>query len=266
MVGEVWLEVKVTAPESGDQLNAYRREAQQRVRPVWLLTVGPKRLRSDIPHLPWMDLYQTARLTRPEPPAWADLRKFMEEQEMANDALGPISDREAASLEAAFDFVQKASAVIARVHRSLPEIFPASVVKKILWRSDDVLLNSAAAGFRRSGEYAGFGPGLSWGVASVEGTAYWFIAVMLVGDSPDRADATRRAALPELWERPAAGPKLLVARVRATAKGDHAEASAWFLERLKELNRSGALAEAQGITTSGPHDGESEPATFRQSE
>jgi len=93
--------------------------------PAWLITLGPNPLRDDVPHLPWMDLYQAARTTRPEPAAWADLRRFLEEQMIANDALGPISDREAASLEAAYTFFQKASEVILDAHRSLRDVLPA---------------------------------------------------------------------------------------------------------------------------------------------
>ena len=124
-------------------LDAYRREAKLHSRRVWLITLGPSPLRQDIPHLTWMDLYQAARTTRPEPASWVDLRKFLEEQMIANDAMGPISDREAASLEATFDLFQKVLKVILVVHRSFHEVFPLRIAQKIWWKNEGQLINGA---------------------------------------------------------------------------------------------------------------------------
>ncbi len=121
---EVWVEIKIAAPESGRQLDAYEALSRGRGHPVWLVTLAPTRIRDTIKNLTWVELYQAARHPRAMQSTWRDLLSFLEEQYVANDALGPISDREAASLEPAHDLMLKVCAVIVAVHRRLPDVFP----------------------------------------------------------------------------------------------------------------------------------------------
>ena len=79
-IGAVWLEVKIGAPESGDQLDSYERHARQAECPVWLITLAHAPLRDTVPNLTWNELYRAVR--RPQSPrrSWRDFLTFLEEQ------------------------------------------------------------------------------------------------------------------------------------------------------------------------------------------
>jgi hypothetical protein len=215
-----------------------------------------------------MELYAAARRTRPEHPSWGDLRRFLEEQDVASDALGPISDREAGSLNAAAGLLRKASEVIVTVNAEIPKVFPAEISARFFWPRVGDLRNHVAAVFvvghavGERGEFAaicGSAPTrFVYGLASEEDTAYWFLAVRLEGASTwARADSIRTAAVAAglsspLWDFPAVPPTVLMARFRATARGDALAATAWFNERLHELEASGALTIALGSASPVP--------------
>ncbi len=252
--GAVWVEVKIGAPESGDQLDGYRRAASARPRPTWVVTLAGAAVRQDVPNLSWMDLYQRARRTPGEHRSWRDLRMFLEEQMVASDALGPMTDREAGSIEAAYELMQKASEVIAVVHRGFPGLFGPTLSKRLSWSSEAALLNAAAQNFRKTGEFAGFGGGIFYGIMAEEGTAYWYVGVTVDRASKVGAEGVRAAAGtldPSIWDRPASGNSVLVARARATALGGHAQVAAWFDQRLRELAGSHAVELAIGIEPAG---------------
>jgi len=112
-------------------------------------------------------------------------------------------------------------------------VFSPRIAQKIWWKNEGQLINGAYAAFRTTGELAGFGGPLAWGVMSEEGTAYWFVAVRNFGGSAGLADATRHAAeeaglATSIWERPSTGATVLLARARTTTQAAHEEATAWF--------------------------------------
>ena len=254
VIGEVWIEVKISAPESGpDQHTYYQRRADQRDHPVWLLTLAPAPLRTTIQNLTWNELYRAARHRDAEHPSWRDLRAFLEEQNVANDALGPISDREAASLEPAHDLLLKVSELVISVHRKLPNLFSEPVASKLGWKAEGALLNFIGGfAFRTTGELTGWGGPLRYGLMAQDGTAYWMVEV-----HPERASSSTlergrmmadQAGFGPEWDRPASGPSILVARKRATALETHDAALAWFESRLREVAASGVVETLLGLS------------------
>jgi hypothetical protein len=251
---EVWVEVKIHAPESGPrQLEYYQARAAKNSPIAWLVTLRHAPLHDTVPNLTWNDLYQVAKHGPPgqkdwqEHESWKDLRDFLEEQDVAHDALGPISDREAASLEPAYELIQKVSALVIAVHKKLPGIFSQSVASKIHWKNEGQLINAVGAGFRWSGDMVGTGGPLRYGLTAQDGTAYWEVTV----DGKDSTRATVEAARKTVdeatpafgpdWDRPRSGTMLLVAQARATKLVTHAAALEWFVARLREVASSAVL-------------------------
>ncbi len=248
-VGEVWIEVKIGAPESGNQIAAYLDKASGRATPTWLVTLGPAPLRDTVAHVSWMSLYQAARRTTPEHGSWRDLRMFLEEQMVASDALGPISDVEAGSLGPAFGLISKASMVVQRVHERIEKELGQSARTALTWGKTGDLLNSVAGGFRQTGEFVASGGPVRYGLTTVDGTAYWIVAVRPNRQSAEVERAVRAAAeaanlSPDLWERPGVPPYVIVARARATGFATHDQTVTWMLARLRDLDTSGVLAAA----------------------
>jgi hypothetical protein len=252
-VSEVWVEVKIDADETGDQLTHYQDCAAASAYPVWLVTLGHAPLRPTVPNLSWNDLYQCAKHGPPEDRpwlehrSWKDLRAFLKEQNVADDSLGPISDREAASLEPAYELIQKVSALVVAVHKRLPTVFSPSVAAKLHWRNEGQLINAVGAGFRWSGAMVGTGGPLRYGLTAQDGTAYWEVTV----DAKDSTRATVESARRKIdevtpgfgpdWDRPRSGTVLLVAQSRATKLVTHDAALEWFVARLGEVAFSGIL-------------------------
>jgi hypothetical protein len=259
VIGEVWVEDKIDAPESGlGQLRYYQECAQRRALErgyaVWLVTLSRDALPgTNVPNLSWNVLYQCARHGRSDRrswkqhASWQDLGTFLEEQNVANDALGPISDHDAASLEPAYELLQKVSALITAVHRRLPDLFPEPVASKLHWPNEGQLLNFVGANFRSTGEMVGTGGPLRYGLMAQGGTAYWEVAVDGRYSAKDTIEPARTKAdtvQPPFgvdWERPPSGPSILVARTRATALQTHEAARAWFEARLREVAVSGVV-------------------------
>jgi len=248
-MGEVWVEVKIGADETGDQLSAYA-EAASLQRNTWLVTLARTIVRDSVPNLQWLELYRAARETRPRHPAWVDLLQFLEEQAVASDALSPVSDSEAGALEPAFGLFQKASATLAAVHRLLQTIFSEPTLAKLQWKAEGDLLNSAAATFRQRGEFVATGGPIAYGLRSEDGIAFWVIAIRPPRATSTQADAIRQAAdvaLLDQWQRPPAGGNILLAQVRATSLPSHEQAVAWFAARLIEVKEAGIVSLAIGL-------------------
>lgn len=252
VTGEVWVEVKIDAPESGQQLEYYDKERRTRGHPVWIVTLAKDKVRSDVPNLSWSALYQQARRGSPnrrswrQHPGWKDICTFLEEQGVTNDALGPVSDIEAASLEPAYQLINKVAEVVKAVHAKVPSLAPGLS----LWSSTGALLNFIGTNFRASGVMIGQNGPVGYGLVSDDGSAYWRVDV-----DPVRAlftlkdtDAARRAAAAALgslglnWECPASGNCVLLTRKRAGAFDSHQSVVDWMLERIRELAGSGVIS------------------------
>jgi len=187
------------------------------------------------------------------------------EKMVASDALGPISDREAGSLEAAYEPTQKVSEVLRIVHQRLAEQFDRPWGARLRWSAEGSFLNFIGANFRATGELAGVGGPLTYGLRSEEGSAKWFIALRqgsatrssadIVRVTADQAGSARDAASTSLsnWERPQVGPTIAEITVRATALDSRQGAIDWIQGGLRELSASGVVEVLLGpLVTAGP--------------
>lgn len=124
---EVWVEVKVDAPESGVQLDNYQAFIDAGDLPRELIVLAKDSLagRESMTTLRWREVASLASTLAPDSRPWSDLVTYLEEIGMTEHSTYPISLREAASLEDAWGLFQKAASAILAVNRRLPELdFP----------------------------------------------------------------------------------------------------------------------------------------------
>ena len=95
LLGEVWVEVKV----GPGQMKYYDDQARLQHPEPRLISLAPEQLEPEFSNVTWQLLYQCARRGSEEQgswqqhPAWMDFCRFLEEQGVASDALGPLTDR-----------------------------------------------------------------------------------------------------------------------------------------------------------------------------
>jgi hypothetical protein len=128
----------------------------------------------------------------------------------------------------------------------------------MIWRSEGELLNSAAALFRKTGAFAGFGGVLWYGLRSEDGCAYWYVAVSAENLPKARVEGMLKAAEgrldPARWVRSVTPATLLVVRTRAASLTTHSEVLDWFRSQLRELADAGVIA-ASAETAGAPAGG-----------
>lgn len=116
---EVWIEAKVWAGESGDQLARYQRHLATRPdgERCLLMILGPRPIGTTVaPWMSWQALSDS--LTRSEALShlWTELCEFLREVGVADETSEPVSAREAASLREAHSLFKKATKVLTEVN------------------------------------------------------------------------------------------------------------------------------------------------------
>ena len=255
VIGEVWLETKIDSKEGVDQLKFYATEASSLTTldgvPRDVIALSKVRLQPKVSWLDWRRLYAVA--SRSRDPWWQDLRGFMEETQVSDAALLPISDREAGSISDAARMFTKVSEVIRQVNRRAAELWPEPPIKnRVHWGAEGALLNHVGAIFRQRGRMTADGALLRYGAVDADGTAHWYLAVPARGQRAARLEQMVSRAigrgLGSDWV-PQIGAEEFIARtVRVASCSDHQHAVAWFAEGLAQLQASGLLGELAAAT------------------
>lgn len=242
---EVWVEVKVGADESGGQLQAYARHAavpERKCRPhLVVLSKTPLTNAGDagFAWLPWTTLFTVAHGHEQSTEKWMDLLTFLEEQQVANHSLLPITDAEAASLANAHHLITKVASVLSKVNRLVGATWRQH--PSMEWTHDGPLLNGIGNMFRGTGKMMTTHGPLFVGMELAGGNAHWTIAVR-----PDQTGKKGIANLAQLdlspeWHREPGASVPLAKRIRATACPDREDAIAWFTAGLAELAAAGVV-------------------------
>ena len=273
VIGEVWLEVKINSPEGIGQLAAYVKAASALTRddgiPRDVVTLSKVQLQPSVSWLDWRRLYVAAAGSHD--PWWQDLRRFMEETQVSNAAMLPISDREAGSMAEAAGMFAKVSDVIRHVNRRASELWPDPPMKnRVHWSSEGALLNHVGAIFRQHGRMTMDGNHLRYGAVDIDGTAYWYLAVRARGQRPATfqqivLDARGRGLGPE-WAPRLEAEEVIARTARVAEYNEHKQAVEWFAEGLAQLRASDLIARIASVGPaepigSGPEDAavDSEP-------
>lgn len=250
VVLEHWVEVKVDAPESGNQLDRYRAHLATipaDLRPT-LVTLSRRPIRKDgaLAWLPWQVVYRAAVATGG--PHWSDFAEWLEEIGMASTHETPLTTSEMEALGAAERLYRKLTFVLADVALEARTAYPL-----LSWPGDPKAVGVALRGqFEDKGRFTlpiGVTPGrmgLFLGAWIDEGATQ---VGMWVETNPKYGPQRRRllqaadeGGLSTEWERRYEDWRALTTVVDLGNATSQSEVVAWYVARLRELSDSGVLA------------------------
>jgi len=249
---EVWIEVKVDAPESGQQLRNYRAfiDADVSLRRD-LVVLAKETLPSTVPHvaLRWRDVVKAARDTVPNHVLWSELVAYLEEIRMADRSTFPITLREASSLDDAFGLFTKALAVIRSVNARLgalgyPDWLVMSQTGQTGWLTSKTHEQFIRFGRAMVEAKKLYRANVFYGFQSREGEVYGTIWVEADPKRTRERQAIRERAHGRLdsWEQPLDHRwQLVIKAERAIEFPTEVAAADWFVARFEELRASGML-------------------------
>lgn len=245
---ELWIEVKVTADETGQQLTNYAGAIAQRTsHPTTLVLLSRHEIHGAHVWVRWQDVWDAVNGRRGPTELWRLLRRWLEDRGMADRYEQGITAREAASLGDAFALMRKMERALQPAIDHAAELAPqlgwTTDVPKRLQKSFTGWGTLTVSSTRPSSHGVSFGA--YWHSESAEtwaGLRVWHGE----RDTALRAVLMKAAdagALPTTWERaPADEPDAALVRYhRLAAFGDHDALSNWFRDSLEELGAAGIL-------------------------
>lgn len=270
---EVWIEVKVDAPESGQQLRSYRAfiDGDASLRRD-LIVLAKDVLPTSVPHLAlrWRDLARAARDVAPDHILWTELRAYLEEIHMTDRSTFPITLREASSLDDTFGLFRKAIAVVRGVNARLGELGYPDWLRISQTGQTGWLTSKLHDQFIRFGRVMvdgkrGYRANVFYGFVPRDGEAY---ATVWIESDPRRTAERQvlreraKASLDDSWEQPLDHRwQLMIRATRAILLTTEADAVDWFVGRFEELKSAGLidLIPTLGTTPAGEGDDVPEP-------
>lgn len=253
----VWIEVKVNAGESGDQLDRYIRYASERPElDIRLVTLARGPVRPTVRAMTWRSLRAASRSSTS--PFWTDLGLFLEEIAMADDHDTPFTSVDAASLGPALALVRKAERLVTAVAIHANASFPAWN-----WPTDtNEVRKQLAAQFVNHGRYVIVNRLVvpAWCFFGIVPGADGAQLCVVLEARPKATEVRRRllaatADLPTHWERVPAGWPLLRARVPLLEHAQHDAAVEWSRDRIDELACAGVFELSVRLRADAPDDG-----------
>lgn len=244
---ECWFEVKVDAPETGDQLTRYGAHLSAlpaEGRPQ-LIVLARDPIRPDGPPLlAWRTVHAAARTS--ETPHWQDLADWLEELRMVDTHDGPISPEELEAFPQAVNLFEKLCLVLAdacsRLAPRYPEFaWPArgavrgAVEGELSFRGRFMLKVPLRVGGNTLLYFGVEGRGSPTPEAWVESNPKY---------GPQRRaiiDAADRGGLNSAWVRQLVTWQALRVAHPAGEPIDQSALTTWFVERVDELATAGVL-------------------------
>ena len=245
---EIWVEVKIWAGESGDQLARYSRHLArlhddvQRI----LITIGPRPIEGSegIPWIPWQTLRDCVGVGTDQNLVWRELSLFLEERNVADQSTDPISPREVSSLRDAHGLFVKASKILTAVNELGKEQWP-----EWGWGGKDQVTQQILGQFQRQARMTIFTTHhpvyLIVGYTDLYATGEAHLTVWVESDPKKPSirshilEAAEAGGLEANWVRHLDTWQALGHTHRAgTIEGVDATV-AWFTARLEELNAAG---------------------------
>ena len=262
---EVWVEVKIGAPEtitgSGDpgQLTRYRQfiSGSAEATPNGgidraLVTLSGRQFACTA-WLRWESLWVAVHSSPDRSQMWDDLLEFLKEEGVADESLMPMSAREAAALGDAVRLLNKAAKVLAEVHRQghnqwgpILGWYEPSQVRSSLYAP---LTNTGT--LRLPAAWQGDAAWIYTGLVERDGEAYWSASVEMVKRAPEVREGLLKLAgglASEIWTVNEHGDLVVGSFKRAAELYTHENAVTWLLARLDDLANVGiidAIAQTQ---------------------
>jgi hypothetical protein len=246
---EVWIEVKVNAGESGDQLSAYSAAIAalpEGDRPV-LIVLGSRRLRDDVPFVSWQRVRRSI-INAPTSSQWSDLKLYLEEIGMADAHSEPVATSDANALSGAVGLLGKTARIIRPFAETARTIWPES-----RWPTDERKLRRklgrtlATHGCFAIDAATNFRAGVSVGVYHEPASNDAWLGLWLwarpswVRERDQIWKAAAAGGLDAAWTRSPSGWRLLGCFRRLLDFPDHDTATLWLTGRLTELRDAHVL-------------------------
>jgi predicted ATPase len=254
---EFWIEAKVDAPESGLQLSNYKAaigRAGGHTVELMTLSKAPIAGHPEIPSLTWQELRQAITASGTTSLRWADLLAFLEEKGMADSYDDAIVAREAASLLDAHSLYRKMARIIQLATAEVRTRWPSLAWPKTAGEMEEQLLwqfrhsRRLMVRVRTSSKVDLFLGLVQEGDPAVFSAPEPHLAVWLE-HQPKQTELRRRLLkvadegnLSETWTRRLGSWWAVMADERIGAFGTQAEAKAWLLDRVAELDSAGLLS------------------------
>jgi hypothetical protein len=227
----IWVEVKVDAFESGNQLATYEQHAALRSPPPAIITLARAQVNARVPSLKWADIRNA--VTPDSHHSWQSLVQFLEDEKIVRAHLPPSPAQPDEVIE-----------VIVDVSRRLSEFWPKTALG---WSSEGQLRNSLRDNLASGEGLSTTGGPLRYGLMPAGDTWDWGLVVMTENYRKValHADQMRRAAdvggLPSDWVRQSDSRVVLQRLMPVDGLSSHDEIVSWFDEGLRQLRDAGVL-------------------------
>ena len=232
---ELWVEVKVDAPETGDQLDVYAKHAESKEPTPAVITLARGEVRPTVAALTWNDLSDSIDATSAPHEAWLALREFLVAEWIARPAL-PSSPESRAD-----DFIK----VLLQVNEVVKELWPTSG-PELFW-VPGALQNALDRGFRTDRRMLATAGPLRYGVVPRDDRWHWWLAVspkVYAGpklDSSELLAMARAHGLIPRWGPLQGRPEILELTRPVEALSKPYEVEVWFRNALVEIQTSGMV-------------------------
>lgn len=252
--GDIWLEIKVNAGETGDQLDRYQSyRSPIRNTGSILVTLSKAPLRKDVIPLTWQDIYDSIAATNGVSDYWTDFKTYLEEIGMADQYNKPLEPRELSSINYTYKLLHKSAHILQAVAEYINKIWPEAYLPTDL----DSILKMAAAQFINN-QFTiytksfkatlmfgihGKESGISLGVwIEPESQRNDWIRVSLLKQADD-------GGLPSDWIRMSdlSDYSALCIECKISSTTSISECAKWMMTRIDELNSAGILGLIPGL-------------------
>lgn len=225
----VWVEVKVDAWESSDQISVYLKHAKPLVPKPDIITLGRTRVSELVPFLEWSSVVQAVESVSNPHYTWVSLREFLLEEKIVRPTVRSLP----ADAEACID-------LIVAVNGHIRELWPDA---GLAW-ADHALRKDLRKAVDR--ELLAVGGPVIYGLALIDGVWQWCLRLTVEKNYErirlEAHEILRRAeALPADWTKDANHPELLERRLSPGQLMSHDHIVRWFDEGLRQLRDAGVL-------------------------
>ena len=230
---EIWIEVKVNALVSGQQLGVYLEQATLVSPPTRVITLARTRISDEVPTLKWNSIAKAVDTTHDVHSSWAALSEFLSEEHIASPPTPPPEDT-AACIE-----------VLVEVNRIIQRLWPTK--PRISWSDNGLRKVMKAA--NPSDLMASAGP-LWFGLKYKDHRWRWNLIVATVKnyeripmDPNEVLHAADFGELADQWVRHPESREVLqlVAVIDDEKFADRDEIVSWFDQGLLQLHAAGIL-------------------------
>jgi len=229
----IWVEVKVDAWESGDQISVYLAHAERRSPRPDVVTLGRTKVTELVPFVTWSDLVEAVESVSNPHYTWVSLREFLLEKKIVRPKVRSVPDDAKACID-----------VIVDVNRRIRHLWPAAGTG-LAWV--DGALRKAMEKVTRQELLATGGP-IIYGLEKADGLWQWCLRFSVAKNS-ERVPldggtvihAAETGGLSREWRRHPGRSEVLERTLPPGALTSHDDIVQWFDDGLRQLYDAGVL-------------------------